>query len=329
MIKILNRREIGNLFHYAHFICDCLFPEIIAGIYKNKRIIREKSISQTLGNFLPIYCRIMNCKCIEIDPSLFDSINAKLYINNAKENLTNPIYFELFRNYIFNRFKINPSIIYPKYPSVILIQRGNRVNLISDKTLQVNNGNYTNGAERREINNIEKVKIFMKNNFGIHFQTLILENISFEKQIQYFNNAKIIVCAHGACMSNLFFCKKDTILFEVTCGEVWPFFDIITKNLQIIHHKIEDNNSNVIINRIRNENISLSDKEIIVEEFNPLIEKGIPNNILPRKTLPNNILPKKNVPKNKKNSFFTKTLNYPQKFLYTTGIHYSKIYDVY
>ena len=145
----------------------------------------------------------------------------------------------------------------------------------------------------------------------------------------YFNNAKIIVCAHGACMSNLFFCKKDTILFEVTCGEVWPFFDIITKNLQIIHHKIEDNNSNVIINRIRNENISLSDKEIIVEEFNPLIEKGIPNNILPRKTLPNNILPKKNVPKNKKNSFFTKTLNYPQKFLYTTGIHYSKIYDVY
>jgi hypothetical protein len=324
MIKILNRREIGNLFHYAHFICDCLFPEIIAGIYKNKRIIREKSISQTLGNFLPIYCRIMNCKCIEIEQSLFDSINAKLYINKAKEDLSNPIYFELFRNYIFNRFKINPSIIYPKYPSVILIQRGKRVNLIRDQTLQVNNGNYTNGAERREINNIEKVKIFMKNKFGIHYQTLVLENISFEKQIQYFNNAKIIVCAHGACMSNLFFCKKDTILFEVTCGEVWPFFDIITKNLQIIHHKIEDNNSNVIINRIRDENISLSDKEIIVEEINPLLE-SIPNNILPNKNVVN-----KTLPINKKNSFFTKkSLKFPQNILYTTGINYSKIYDVY
>ena len=105
MIKILNRRESGNLFHYAHFICDCLFPEIIAGIYKNKRIIREESISQTLGNFLPIYCMIMNCKCIEIELSLFDSANAKLYINKAKEELTSPIYFEIFRKYMFNRFK--------------------------------------------------------------------------------------------------------------------------------------------------------------------------------------------------------------------------------
>ena len=188
----------------------------------------------------------------------------------------------------------------------------------------------------------------MKNKFGIHFQTLILENIPFEKQIQFFNNAKIIVCAHGACMSNLFFCKKDTILFEVTCDKVWPFFDTITKNLQIIHHKIEDNNSNVIINRILNENISLSKKEDIVEELNPLLGKSIPNNSLPNNSLPNNILPNnslpnKNIPnknlqiikKNKilqiikKNNFFPKKLiNYPQQFLYNNSL-YSRIYDGY
>jgi hypothetical protein len=253
---------------------------------------------------------IMNCKCIEIELSLFDSANAKLYINKAKEELTSPIYFEIFRKYMFNRFKINPDIIYPKYPSVILIQRGKRVKLIRDESLELNNGNYTNGAERREINNIEKVKIFMKNKYGNNFQTLILENIPFEEQIQYFNNAKIIVCAHGACMSNLFFCKKDTILFEITCGEVWTFFDTITNNLQIIHHKIKNNNSDIIINRIRNENIVLSNeipftKNVIEEEIN---KEEITKPVLNKKI--------KRISINKVNN--PKPIS--NKFLYTTGI---------
>ena len=305
MIKILNRRESGNLFHYAHFICDCLFPEIIAGIYKNKRIIREESISQTLGNFLPIYCIIMNCKCIEIELSLFDSVNAKLYINKAKEELTSPIYFDIFRKYMFNRFNINPDINYPKYPSVILIQRGKRVKLIRDESRELNNANYTNGYERREINNIEKVKIFMKHKYGNNFQTLILENIPFEQQIQYFNNAKLIVCAHGACMSNLFFCKKNTILYEITCGEVWTFFDTITKNLQIIHHKIKNNNSDVIIKRIHNENMSLSNE---ITFTNNVIEEQITKPVLNKK-IKRISINKVNIPKPISN-----------KLLYTTGI---------
>jgi hypothetical protein len=305
MIKILNRRESGNLFHYAHFICDCLFPEIIAGIYKNKRIIREESISQTLGNFLPIYCIIMNCKCIEIELSLFDSVNAKLYINKAKEELTSPIYFDIFRKYMFNRFNINPDINYPKYPSVILIQRGKRVKLIRDESRELNNANYTNGSERREINNIEKVKIFMKHKYGNNFQTLILENIPFEQQIQYFNNAKLIVCAHGACMSNLFFCKKNTILYEITCGEVWTFFDTITKNLQIIHHKIKNNNSDVIIKRIHNENMSLSNE---ITFTNNVIEEQITKPVLNKK-IKRISINKVNIPKPISN-----------KLLYTTGI---------
>jgi hypothetical protein len=305
MIKILNRRESGNLFHYAHFICDCLFPEIIAGIYKNKRIIREESISQTLGNFLPIYCIIMNCKCIEIELSLFDSVNAKLYINKAKEELTSPIYFDIFRKYMFNRFNINPDINYPKYPSVILIQRGKRVKLIRDESRELNNANYTNGSERREINNIEKVKIFMKHKYGNNFQTLILENIPFEQQIQYFNNAKLIVCAHGACMSNLFFCKKNTILYEITCGEVWTFFDTITKNLQIIHHKIKNNNSDVIIKRIHNENMSFSNE---ITFTNNVIEEQITKPVLNKK-IKRISINKVNIPKPISN-----------KLLYTTGI---------
>jgi hypothetical protein len=247
----------------------------------------------------------MNCKCIEIELSLFDSVNAKLYINKAKEELTSPIYFDIFRKYMFNRFNINPDINYPKYPSVILIQRGKRVKLIRDESRQLNNANYTNGSERREINNIEKVKIFMKHKYGNNFQTLILENIPFEQQIQYFNNAKLIVCAHGACMSNLFFCKKNTILYEITCGEVWTFFDTITKNLQIIHHKIKNNNSDVIIKRIHNENMSLSNE---ITFTNNVIEEHITKPVLNKK-IKRISINKVNIPNPISN-----------KLLYTTGI---------
>ena len=62
MIKVKNKREGGSLFHYAHFICDCLFPEIIADIFNYKEVIREKHIHQTIGNFSKIYTDVMMIK---------------------------------------------------------------------------------------------------------------------------------------------------------------------------------------------------------------------------------------------------------------------------
>ena len=58
MIKVKNNRKGGDLFHYAHFICDCLFTEIINDIYKYKIVIREKNLNQTIGNFDKIYKKL-------------------------------------------------------------------------------------------------------------------------------------------------------------------------------------------------------------------------------------------------------------------------------
>ena len=45
MVKVINKRITrGSLFHYAHFLCDCLFPEIINDIYSYKKVVREKNI---------------------------------------------------------------------------------------------------------------------------------------------------------------------------------------------------------------------------------------------------------------------------------------------
>lgn len=42
MIKVINNRSEGSLFHYAHFICDCLFPEIMCDIFNYDEVIRLK-----------------------------------------------------------------------------------------------------------------------------------------------------------------------------------------------------------------------------------------------------------------------------------------------
>jgi hypothetical protein len=66
MIKVINNRNEGSLFHYAHFLCDCLFPEIINDIFKYNEVIREKNIHQTIGNFSKIYEEVMMIKNKEL-----------------------------------------------------------------------------------------------------------------------------------------------------------------------------------------------------------------------------------------------------------------------
>ena len=84
-----------------------------------------------------------------------------------------------------------------------------------------------------------------------NFKSIYLENISFEEQIKYFNNAKLIICAHGAGMSNMFFCKENkTKLIEITCGKRWEFFNVLSRELNIKHLKCHNNILGDIINFI-------------------------------------------------------------------------------
>jgi capsular polysaccharide biosynthesis protein len=75
---------------------------------------------------------------------------------------------------------------------------------------------------------------------------LYFEELDFKEQIQYFNNAKIIICAHGAVLSNMFFCKKNTKIIEITCNKKWIFFDNLSSILSLNHIKIHNNNFNSI-----------------------------------------------------------------------------------
>jgi hypothetical protein len=250
MIKVINSRDGGSLFHYAHFICDCLFPEIICDIFKYDEVIREKNIHQTIGNFSKIYTDVMRIKNTELLSNKFNNLNVDTFFYKIKENYCDKIYFDKFRKFIFERYNINYLEYNNDYPEVILIKRNDRINLIDDEYLSKINTNVTTGKERREINNIIDIENFLNKKYENKFKSLYFENLPFEEQIKYFNNAKLIICAHGAVMSNMFFCKEETKIIEVTCSCSYPFFDKISNILNLNHIKCHKNNVDNIIKYI-------------------------------------------------------------------------------
>jgi len=248
MIKVENQRAPGsNIFHYAHFLCDCLFPEIVNDVYKYEKVYRKKTIEQTLGNFYKIYEEVMGNKNIEITSEEFDKLETKSLIYNNTYGINDIYNLNKFREFIFARYKISPNIFYESYPEVLLIKRGDRVCLVDDPLLKSINTNITTGKERREIDQINKVEEYLNKLYIDRFKAIFLENMDFKQQIQYFNNAKLIVLAHGAAMSNMFFCKKGTKVIEVTCNCWWPFFEDIVRclDLELIQCK-ENTLTNVI-----------------------------------------------------------------------------------
>ena len=250
MIKVINNRISGSLFHYAHFICDCLFPEIICDIFKYNEVIREKNLEQTIGNFNKIYTQVMNVKNTELFINDFNKVNVDTISYKNKEYFTNKTCFDKFRNYIFGRYNIKNLEYNNNYPKVILIKRKDRINLIDDEYLKKINTNVTTGKERREIKDIIDIEKFLKTKYQNNFKSLYFENLPFKQQILYFNNAKLIICAHGAVLSNMFFCKEKTKIIEVTCGFKYPFFNKISSILNLNHIKCHENNFKDIIKYI-------------------------------------------------------------------------------
>ena len=255
MIKVKNSRGGGSLFHYAHFLCDCLFPEVINDIFKYEEVVREKNIKQTLGNFSKIYMDVMMIKNTELLSDQFNDLKVDIVLYPKKENYCDKIHVDKFRNFIFTRYKIDNLKYNDKYPEVVLVKRSDRIKLINDEYLEKINTNITTGKERREIDNIDTVEKYLQDKYTNKFRSIFFEHISFEEQVMYFNNARLIICAHGAVMSNMFFCKESTKIIDITCGCKWKFFDKLSEILNLEHIRCNQNTINEILNCIKNNEI--------------------------------------------------------------------------
>jgi hypothetical protein len=97
-----------------------------------------------------------------------------------------------------------------------------------------------NGSNRREIKDINKLCAMLKARFTSNFKMVTLEHLTFKEQVSHFYNADIIIAAHGAGLSNMFFCRPQTKIIEVFCNKKWYFFPIISTMLDLDHSICEN-----------------------------------------------------------------------------------------
>lgn len=267
MVKVYNRRIGGDLYHYAHFLCDCVLPEFLANIHeRNEKVYRIKNLDQTLGNFSKMWEEIFDMSNIEVSEFEYNKIpDETLTIYRERMNSgqgPNVDEINLFRHYIFQRFNIDyDNYDHTHYPKILLIERDERVELLNDKELLQNqNIDLTTGKERREIENIEILKSHLEKTYQNNYKCVRFAGMKFREQINYFNNACMIICAHGAAMSNMIFCKPNTIIIEVTCKVDWSFFNKISNHINLNHRKCDNNVEriiNIVKNNVRHMNVKL------------------------------------------------------------------------
>jgi len=244
MIKIINcRKNIHNslLFHYAHFICDCVFPEFFMKLFnKHKIVYRLKGLRQCLGNFSRFYKKIFKINTIEVPMHKFNQLRIVKKMCVKKETIPKRA-FIAFRNFIWRRFNIKPNSDFPK---ILLIQRGVTKTLINN--INVPSNLLKNGHQRREIEQIDKLKEYLSTKFPTTFKCIKLEGLTFRQQVCYFFNADVIIAAHGAGLSNMFFCRPNTKIIEVHCNRKWYFFPVISANLRLNHSYVSNKLTDII-----------------------------------------------------------------------------------
>ena len=89
---------------------------------------------------------------------------------------------------------------------------------------------------------------------SIGFAIIKLSEIPFKKQIYFFNNAKYIIGLHGAGLSNLIFCKKNTRVIEIKSKKAQKIYKNISKICSLNYNSVEvdpikkpkDNNDGLI-----------------------------------------------------------------------------------
>lgn len=245
-VKVVNKRSYGNLFHYAHFMAECLMEEINLDLYKYDRVVRQKSVNQTIGNFSKLYEEVMGVESVELSEEEFNKLDVEVIETRGCNEFAGR-WGEIvkFKDFIFSKYDIKVD---NSYPEVILIKRAEPRTLIDDEELSkdpqiVANPDMVNtGSGRRSIMDIDKLEEYMSEKYS-SYKTLVLEDVSFEEQVKYFYNAKLIVAVHGAALMNLVFCNQGTKIVEVEPIQVQWFKRISEYNKLVYYasdNRLED-----------------------------------------------------------------------------------------
>lgn len=227
-------------FHYAHFLLNVMFTDIVNRVYTNERVYRLTTVpNSSVGKFIKVYNDIMRVTCVELAPPEFEKMTMNVHKVTwapfTRENI------HTVRTYLLERYPAKA-----KFGSVVLIQRGGRRVLI-DAVIPLSASK--TGSERREIKGIAEVHAWMRVKYP-NMTYVQLEDMSMEDQVNLFHHASIIVCAHGAAMANMLVCKPNCRIVEVTCGTHYKPFNTIIQALNLKHTIVRTNDPKSVIDAL-------------------------------------------------------------------------------
>ena len=195
---ILPKNNAGSIEHYYHFLFGYLLPFI-----------------QNTDHFMNSYyfdnCGPMNRHILDLPISnlriLTPSVNIdkKLSYRGYDDDYIG-MNLSIIRQKIYSIFNIDQSIVGEE---ILLIDRDKPDSFYLTKAKIKNSG-----ASRRHIPNIDDILNSLIYKLPT-IKKIYLENMSLYDQIILFKKAKIIICQHGASMSNLIWCNPNTQIIEI------------------------------------------------------------------------------------------------------------------
>lgn len=116
-----------------------------------------------------------------------------------------------FKGFILDQAKYVPNWIV-KWLRDSFLEKSKKIDIKKNIFIDRSLSNFRHS----QIINLEETQNFLKRK---QFDIVQLENLSFDEQIYVFSNAKIVVGAHGAGLTNLCFSKEKTKVIEIRSSE--------------------------------------------------------------------------------------------------------------
>lgn len=203
------KKQVGLLWHYGHFIKDFLMPLndwlIDAGINpEGVTLFMEDVPFQTVGEFASTVERFTGVRLVTLPSPAYHALPYNTL--TLKGYGFGPFVPETFDKVIESVEKRFP--VTEQGGQVVLIQRGVAKHGF-ERSKVLDKDAKSSGAQRRTIHNHEEVASFLQRRYGDHFTNVTLEGMTFEEQVQVFYNARLIIGQHGAGLNNLIWMRSN------------------------------------------------------------------------------------------------------------------------
>ena len=239
--------EGGNVEHYYHFILDLVFPLSLL-IERTPRdvifIFEEFGIfTERLHSLFPGRVETLKKQDIPADIEKVEMFGLSPRRVRAEKGA-----IQNFSTHIYNRLGVDQTVEPNK---ILLIER-----LPPDPYFLKQAKEKGAGASRRSILNHRDLSAMLQSmvKAPFEFHNLHLEKISFSEQVEYFNQARVVIAQHGAALANCVWMRPNSIVIELSSRRSFDHFRLISemKEHNYYFYKTKSKHTKIKLNHFQN-----------------------------------------------------------------------------